>query len=412
LFDAVLPHAVSRSCIAPAGHRDTLPGKVADMPLTRRQFCSRLAGQTATLLLAPRLFSQTPAGGTSTRPNVAAIDHDRILSAADRALMQSPAPLTTMDAPNSPGPPNDYYSEPGTFTAHRDALLSLAHIVPALTAAYVITKDERYAKHAVAHLRAWFIAPETAMTPNLEFAQVIPPAKTGRPEGLVEAVHLAEVAQSIQFLSNSEALSPEDGVTIVRWFTGYLDWLNSSRMAGLARDMRDHNGSSWLLQAAACAKLNSQDDAPLTTLRHRFRSMTLRAQISFDGTFPRELTTPNPYRNTLFNLDMIAGCCQLLSTRFESVWDYELQDGPGVRVAVAKLYPFIANRRSWPYRADAEFFNELPLRRPALLFAARAYSRPEYAETWRSLPPDTSNPELDRTFPIRQPILWVTRPHP
>jgi hypothetical protein len=382
------------------------------MSFTRRDFCSRLASHTATLLLAPRLFSQTPTSGTPTRPNVAVIDHDRILSAADRALAQPPTPLTAIPAPNSPGTPHDYYSEPGTFTAHRDALLSLAHTVPALTAAYVLTKDERYAQHAVAHLHAWFVAPDTSMTPSLEYAQVVPPAKKGRPEGLVEAVHLAEVAQSIQFLSNSEALSAEDGVTIVKWFTGYLDWLNSSRTAGLARDMHDHNGSSWLLQAAACARLNLKDDSPLTTLRHQFRSTTLRAQISFDGTFPRELTTPNPYRNTLFNLDLLAGCCELLSTRFESVWDYELQDGPGMRIALAKLYPFIANRRSWPYRADAEFFNELPLRRPALLFAAHVYSRPEYAETWRTLPADTSNPELDRTFPIRQPLLWVTRPHP
>ncbi|HEU4634544.1 MAG TPA: alginate lyase family protein [Edaphobacter sp.] len=382
------------------------------MSLSRRYFCSSLASHTATLLFGSRLLSQTPASGTPTRPNVASIDHDRILTAADHALTQAPTPLTTLDAPNSPGPPNDYYSEPGTFTAHRDALLSLAHVVPALTAAYVITKDERYAKHAVTHLRAWFVNPETAMTPNLEFAQVVPPSKTGRPEGVVEGVHLAEVAQSIQFLSGSEALTPEDLVTINKWFSSYLDWLNSSRTAGLARDMRDHNGSSWLLQAAACARLNLKDDGPLTTLRHQFRSTTIRAQITFDGTFPRELTTPNPYRNTLFNLDILAGCCELLSTRFENVWEYELQDGPGMRVAVAKLYPFIANRRSWPYRADADFFNELPLRRPALLFAARAYSRPEYADTWRSLPPDTTNRELDRAFPIRQPLLWVTRPRP
>jgi hypothetical protein len=381
------------------------------MSLTRRHFCSCLACHTATLLLARNLSAQ-PSTGTPTRPNVAGIDHDRILSAADHALTQPPAPLTTLPSPNSPGSPHDYYSEPGTFTAHRDALLSLAHIVPALTAAYVLTKEERYAKHAAAHLHAWFVAPDTSMTPNLEYAQVVPPAKTGRPEGLVEAVHLAEVAQSLQFLSNSDALSPEDGVTTVKWFTGYLDWLNSSRTAGLARDMHDHNGSSWLLQAAACARLNLKDDSPLTTLRHQFRSTTIRAQITFDGTFPRELTTPNPYRNSLFNLDMLAGCCELLSTRFESVWDYELQDGPGMRIALAKLYPFIADRRSWPYRADAKFFNELPLRRPALLFAARVYSRPEYAETWRTLPADTSNPELDRTFPIRQPLLWVTRPHP
>ncbi|HEY0162488.1 MAG TPA: alginate lyase family protein [Edaphobacter sp.] len=377
------------------------------MHITRRHFCT----QTAAALLASRLPAQTPVAGTPTRPNVAVIDHDRILAAADRALAQSPAPLTTVPAPGSPGTPRDYHSSP-TFTAHRDAVLALAHAVPALASAYVLTKDERYARQAVAHLRAWFLSPETAMTPRLDYAQVTPPEKSGRPEGLVEAVHLAEIALSIPFLSSSESLSEEDGAALLNWFTQYLDWLNTSRTAGLARDSRDHNGASWLLQAAACARLNTKDDRALTTLRHQFRGSTLRAQINFDGSFPRELTTPDPYRNSLFTLDLLTASCDLLSTRFENAWEYELQDGPGMRVAIARHFPFIANRGAWPYKADSAFFKELPLRRPALLLAARAYSRPEYADLWRMLPPDTTIPDLDRTFPIRQPLLWVTRPRP
>ena len=38
--------------------------------------------------------------------------------------------------------------------------------------------------------------------------------------------------------------------------------------------------------------------------------------------------------------------------------------------------------------------------------------RPEYADLWKTLPPDPTIPELQRTFPIRQPLLWVTRPKP
>lgn len=381
------------------------------MHSTRRDFCS----QALAALVAPGAFAQSQAA-SSIRPNVAAIDHDRILAAADLFLTEKPTPITSIPADRSPGPPSDFYSEPSdqpdAFTAHRSALLALGHGVPALTAAYVITRDERYARHAVAHLEAWFVTPATAMTPTLEFAQVATSAKTGRSEGVVEGLPLAEVAQSIPFLSASEAFTSTSLEAITRWFTSYLDWLNSSRTAGLARDMRDHNGSSWMLQAAAAAKLNLKDDRPLTMLRHQFRSSTIRAQIGFDGNFQRELTTPNPYRNSLFNLDLLAGACELLSTRFESVWEYELQDGPGMRVAIARLVPFIANRGTWPYRADSAFFTQLPLRRPALLFAARAYSRPEYAELWKTLPADTMNAELDRTFPIRQPLLWVTRPRP
>lgn len=401
------------------------------MATTRRIFCS----QTATLFLAHRLLlSQSK---SSSRPDVAAIDHDRILEAAERYLTQSPAPLTTLPCPRSPGTPHDYYSEaedywpdpsnptgpfvihnsgpsnPDAFTVHRDALLNFSICVPALTAAFVLTNEARYSQQAVAHLRAWFLDPATRMTPSVLYGQTIPPAKTGRLEGVVEAVHLAEVVQCLPFLTNSEALTESDYTALKKWFAAYFDWLNGSRLAGLARDNKSHHGTSWLLQAAAIAHLTQvADDAPLTALRHQFKSSTIRAQILVDGTFPHELTTPNPYRNTLFNLDMFAGICMLLSTRFESVWDYELQDGPGMRTVMARLFPYISNRGTWPYRADAKYFNDLPIRPPSLLFAARAYSRPEYASLWTTLKPDPPNADLQRTFPIRQPLLWVTRPKP
>lgn len=400
------------------------------MATTRRNFCS----QAATLLLIPRpLQSQTK---PTSRPDVAAIDHDRVLEAAAHFLTQPPTPLTTLPCPRSPGTPHDYYSEaddywldpsnptgpyvsrpgppnPDAFIAHRDALLNFSECVPALTAAFVLTNESRYAKQAVIHLRAWFIDPATRMTPDVNYGQTIPPGKTGRPEGVIDAVHLAEVVECIPFLTNSEVLTEPDLAALKKWFAEYFDWLNTSRLAGLARDNKSHHGTSWLLQAAAIAHLTEiTDDAPLTTLRHLFKSSTIRAQIVADGTFPHELTTPNPYRNTLFNLDMMAGVCVLLSNRFESVWDYELQDGPGMRTVIARLFPYIRDRGTWPYRADATHFNDLPIRPPSLLFAARAYNRPEYAELWKTLKPDPPTPELQRTFPIRQPLLWVTRPKP
>ena len=399
------------------------------MATNRRAFCSQAA---AALILSPRLLlSQSRA---ATRPDVAAIDRDRILQGAKKAMAKPPTPLTGIAAPHSPGTPHDYYSEaddylpdpahpdgsyvsndkgelnPAAFTAHRDALLSLCIDVPVLTAAYVLTKDAQYAGHATAHLRAWFVTPETRMNPGLVYAATIPPAKTGRLEGVVEAVHLAEVVQCLLFLVNSGALTEADAEGLKRWFREYFDWLNTSRLAGLARDNKSHHGTSWLLQAAAIARMQEPtDDAPLTRLRHQYQSSTIRAQMLADGTFPHELTTANPYRNSLFNLDMLAGICLLLSTRFDDVWSYELQDGPGMRSAIARHYPYLLDRGAWPYRADATDFMQLPVRCPSLLFAARAYSRPEYAELWTRLPGDPKKPELQRTFPIRQPLLWVTR---
>ena len=216
----------------------------------------------------------------------------------------------------------------------------------------------------------------------------------------------------------SGSLSAAELTGLHGWFAAYLQWLTDSQLAGLARDQKDHHGSSWLLQCAAYARLNvvglTSDDTTLNLLRHHFHSVTLRAQIHATGNFPHEVTTAAPYRNSLFNLDMLSAACDLLSTRFENVWEFELQDGPGIRAAIAYHAPFIANRAKWPYPADDVFFTDLPGRRPALLLAGRAFVQAEYTELWRSLTPIATDAPgvILRSLPIRQPLLWVARPRP
>jgi hypothetical protein len=425
-------------------------------PPTRRDFC---CGGAAALLLTQRnlLYAQGQPSppATPTRPDVAAIDRDRILAAAQKYLTQPPTPLTSLQCARSPGTIHDYYSEAEPdpdaaatpakpFTAHRDALFSLGLAVPALAAAYFLTGEDRYAAHASAHLRAWFVDPATRMAPSLDYGRVLAPLPAngehvtvqtnssfgaapiapagGSFAGILETLPLVEIAQAIPFLASSPALAEADRNALNAWFAAYLRWLtqpqdSGPRLAALARDRKDHHATSWLLQVSAYTMLTTpegtapkSESAALDELRHRFRTITLRAQISSEGTFPHELGSATPYRDSLFNLDMIAAVCQLLSTRFESVWDYQLDDGPGMRSAIAYHFPFIADRKLWPFRADSDHFDELPGRRASLLFTARAYQRPEYAALWKTLPPDPPTPSILRTLPIHQPLLWVRQP--
>ncbi|HEV2619190.1 MAG TPA: alginate lyase family protein [Acidobacteriaceae bacterium] len=426
---------------------------------TRRSFCSGAAGCAAVLFVRRDLAGVPPPAapaGTPTRPDVAAIDHDRILAAAKHWLAQRAVPVTSLPCPRSPGTAHDYYSEAeqdteavidspdkraalAPFTAHRDALFGLGLAVPALAAAYLLTGDPRYAAHAAEWLRAWFIDPATRMTPRLDYASTVyPPAPQtvpngdlaaivypgGRAEGILETLPLVEVAQAVPFLASSGVLSEADRNAVKAWFAAYLQWLtvpeeSGPRLAALARDRKDHHATSWLLQASAYTLLGAPqgdveraEDSRLAALRHRFKTVTLRAQMRGDGTFPQELASPNPYRDSLFNLDMMAGVCHLLSTRLDALWNYSLQDGPGMRSAIAFHFPFIADRSAWPYRADAEHFKELPARRASLLLAARAYERPEYAALWKTLPADPPSAAILRTLPIHQPVLWVRQPAP
>lgn len=453
-----------------------LTPKTTVTPTSRRTFCSAAASFCGAAALLGRVGLLRAAGqragqtmqmspeppATPSRPDVAAIDHDRILAAAGRYLTQAPTPLTSVQCPRSPGTVHDYYSEalpdsdsdatsaktaPPPFTAHRDALFTLGLAVPALAAAHLLTGEGRYAEHAVLQLRAWFVDPATRMTPRLDFGAVpvkAPPetdapiftvqtnpnfgATTstspigGRFQGIMETLPLVEIAQAIPFLATSAALGEADLKALHAWFADYRRWLtepqdSGPRLAALARDRKDHHGSSWLLQVSAFSSLAAPvgdvprtEDNALAELRHRFKTVTLRAQIAADGTFPHELGSETPYRDALFNLDMLAGVCQLLATRFDNVWDYSLEDGPSMRSAIAYHFPFIADRTMWPFRADRQHFEELPGRRASLLFTARAYQRPEYAALWKTLRPDPPDPEILRTMPIHQPLLWVRQP--
>ena len=360
--------------------------------LTRRHF---FTGSALTLLSARLASPQHASDPETPRPDVAAIDRDHILATANHALTLRPT--------------NDLTSGAIPALTAASVLLRAPNTIRDPYAIQGPAEAQPFAEQAASRLRALLITPETRLNNEL--------AETNHPEDLLPLAPLAEIAQSIPFLAaQPDLLSPTDLTALKTWFAQLLASLNSSRTAGLARDQKNHIGGVWLLVAAAGARAAADDNA-LIALRHHFETVSLRAQILADGTFPHELTSRTPYRNSLFALDLLAAAAELLSTKFESLWTYELQDGPGLRTAIAKHAPWIANRATWPYAADQTqgqaHFNDLPCRRPCLLLAARAYSQAEYATIWRTLtPPEPSSPELIAAFPLRQPLLWTTRPHP
>ena len=75
-------------------------------------------------------------------------------------------------------------SNPNNFNGHRKAMIDLSLWVPALTAAWVLTRDQQYASHAISHLRAWFVTPATRKNPNLEYAQGSAESRRGAITGL------------------------------------------------------------------------------------------------------------------------------------------------------------------------------------------------------------------------------------
>ncbi len=383
----------------------------------RRSFLS----MASCTMMASTLRAQTP---SLAHTNVAQLEHDRVLAEAKNALTAPIAPVTATHPLE--GPADLFFSElepdtpagvnaPTPFRAQARALREFSATVACLTAAYVLTNEPAYATRAGEHVRASLLNPATRLQPNFDHAGYDATSNTanptGTPAGIVDLVPLAELARALVFLLDSPALTGEEWQAVHAWIKAAHDWLNSNRAALIARDRKDHRGSAWLLLAAAFARFHRDENA-LEAYRKLFRKPTLRNQIRTDGVFPQEVATANPYRNTLFNFDLLAGACQLLSSPFDPLWTYELIDSVGLRMVAAYLYPVIAHPERWGFIADASHFRELPGRRAGLLFAGRAYDRPEYVALWQQLPVMPLTSEIAGTVPIREPMLWAARaPH-
>jgi hypothetical protein len=382
------------------------------------------------LIRAISIFAMVfPVTAQSSSFNVAKFDRARVLTAANQYLSEKPMTITASQSPRSAGGLHDFFSEgdywwpdpnspggpyiqrdgmtnPDNFVEHRRALMRLSVQVPALAAAWKLTKDPRYSKHVALHLRAWFIDPDTRMNPNLQYAQAIHGRFTGRGTGVIDTIHLVEVAQAIEVLQAGKALAPADLKGVKQWFTDYLNWLTTSKNGLEEREAKNNHGTCWLMQVAAFAKLTGNQRL-LNYCSDRFKTVLVPNQIAADGSFPQELRRTKPYGYSLFNLDAMATVAEILSTPEDNLWTFALPDGRGLARAVEYMSPYIKDKKRWPLKPDAMYDAEWPMRHSSLLFAGKAFGNSEYISLWKTLTADSKVEEVIRNFFIRQPVLWT-----
>jgi hypothetical protein len=351
----------------------------------------------------------------------------RVLAAADRYLKEAPITVTASTSPRSAGGPHDFFSEgdywwpdpqnpdgpyiqkdgmsnPGNFNDHRRALMRLSVQMPALVSAYTLTKDRKYAAAAERHARAWFVSRATRMTPALRYAQAIHGRFTGRGTGIIDTIHLVEVARALERLDGAAGWSRDDATEARKWFADYLDWLTTDQYGKDERDTTNNHATCWVMQVGAFAHYTNNEPL-MRDCRTRYKTVLLQ-QMAPDGSFPRELGRTKPYGYSLFNLEAMAAVCQILSTPEDDLWAFELPDGRGMRRGMAYMVPYIRNRKSWPKPPDVMYDANWPMRQASLLFAGVALKQPDYIDLWSTLPADSDVEEVVRNFFIRQPTLW------
>jgi hypothetical protein len=366
--------------------------------------------------------------------DLVAMERPRILARAERALREAPRTVTADRSGKSQGGVHDFFSQgdywwpnpdnsggayiqrdgesnPENFIAHRISMIRLGGIIGACVSAYLITGDEPYAAHAVTHLKAWFVDPDTRMNPSLLYSQAIVGRESGRSFGVIDTIHLVEVARGAKRLLESPSFAADDQTAVKAWFGTYLTWLNTHPYGTKEREARNNHGVCWSLQAAAFADLVG-DEAQLEWIRHRFKTDYVRRMMNAEGGFPHELSRTKPYGYSLFMADVMAGVAQIASTPEDNLWTFELPDGRGMKKAMAFIAPFIQDKDAWPHRKDVMYWDEWPVRHPSLLFAGLVFGNRDYLDTWSTLEPDPETLEVLRNLPLRHPLLWVPHPVP
>jgi hypothetical protein len=351
----------------------------------------------------------------------------QIFDEATWAMKQEPITVTASFCPRSAGSKHDFFSEadyfwpdpknpdgpyidrdgmtnPNNFVEHREAMIRFSKIIGALASAYKLTGDEKYVRQAVIHLKAWFINPETLMNPNLLYAQAVKGKFTGRNYGIIDSIHLMEVAQGIIVME--KVIAPATTTVLKDWFAAYTNWLMTSKPGIQEKLTKNNHSTCWAMQVASFAKL-CNNQAVLDSIRVRYKTVLLPNQVGTDGSFPLELSRTKPYGYSIFNLDAMAMLCQILSTPHDNLWNSETPDGKSIKKGIAYLYPFVADKSKWTLKPDVMYWNNWPVAQPFLLFGANAYNESSWFVTWKSLDHQPQVEEVIRNLPIRHPLIWM-----
>lgn len=310
------------------------------------------------------------------------------------------------DDPDGPYIRRDGQTNPENFVAHRLAMIRLSRIAGMETSAYLLTGNKKFAGAVEKHLAAWFVNPETRMNPSLLYAQAIKGRVTGRGIGIIDAIHLIEVARSVEILERNKAIDRKILAGVKGWFGEFTQWLTTHPYGLDEMNTKNNHATCWVMQVGMFARLTGNSEV-LALCRERFKNVLLPNQMATNGSFPLELARTKPYGYSLFNLDAFFTCAEILSDENNNLFAYTTPDGKNLRLGAEYMYPFVMNKSLWPLEPDVMYWDEWPVRHPFLLFAGKAYGEQKFIDLWQILEGYPQTQEVLRNLPIRNPLLWL-----
>ena len=260
-------------------------------------------------------------------------ERDSIIKAANQDLSKIPVVVTQKKktfAPNShyycsmgtywwPDPENpgkyinkDGVANPETREYDHTKLYELRSRCKNLSEAYYLTRKRKYYKAFLSQIKAWFVAPETYMLPNFEYAQVIPGSdgNRGRSTGLIEAYSFNTVIESIRLVNSVKKIDRRTMRALQAWFGDFATWADKGEFGESMRMANNNIGLAYDVTLVNMYLFAGMEERA-KEIADQFAEKRINKQITEDGLQPTELRRSRAFSYSVYNLIRIVDFCYL-----------------------------------------------------------------------------------------------------
>ena len=313
------------------------------------------------------------------------MDKPQMPPSGDKHDYMSQAPYFWPDPAKSDGLPyirKDGQRNPESYDGHSDAprMGRMATSAESLALAAWFTGNDNYAERAADLLRAWFLAPETRMNPNFDYAQAVPGVNTGRGTGMIESRSIIPAMETADLLAGSKHWSPADQQGMEAWMRAFLAWAQTSPNGKAEAAARNNHGSYYDEQIVAMALFLGETDLAKQTLE-AVKTKRIAAQIKPDGSQPLELARVDSFGYSRFNVMALCSLATMGGHVGIDLWRYETPGGGSLRKAIDFLLPYVEEPdKEWPYEHGHKGVRNLAAQ---LWEAGFVYGEPRYTEAAR-----------------------------
>src|SRR4026207_2507897 len=235
----------------------------------------------------------------------------------------------------------------------RTYLGNLENANRALSLAWFITGDEKYAGKSAELLKTWFLDESTKMNPHLEYGQAVPGVNTGRGIGLIETVALTNIADAAILLQGSRSWTEADHSSLQKWYSQFLNWMLTSKN-GKDEHAAKNNHGTWYYAQVIDFSLFTGDKANAKQLAEESR-IRLDSQLTKEGKQPLELERTNALGYSTMNLRGWFTVATLAQKTGVDLWNYKTSKAVTIRTAFDWLKPYALGEKPWGWQQISKY---------------------------------------------------------